>query len=140
MNYIQKLAVSLRHILSIPVNNAISLITGLYTLLWGLWVINPYWEVFSRAPLFNALNSVAPEYVWGFIALVTGTFMVWGVLKHSAKSLGRGTFIGFVHWTVIAGGYFAGDWQNTGGITALLIAIYSGYIYLNLRVNQSEEA
>lgn len=135
MNFFEKLAVKLRFILSIPVNSAIALITGLYTLVWGLWVVNPFWDVFTRAPLFHALNTVAPEIVWGAVAVLCGMFMVWGVVKQSWRSLTSGSFVGFVHWLVISGGYFMGDWQNTGGITALAIAIFCGYIYLNLRVN-----
>lgn len=139
MKFLEKLAVKLRHILSIPVNSAIALITGLYTLLWGLWVINPFWDVFSRASLFHALNTVMPEVGWGAVALVTGLFMVWGVTKHSWKSLSWGSFAGFTHWLVISGGYFVGDWQNTGGITSLVLAVYCGYIYLNLRVSRDND-
>jgi hypothetical protein len=139
MKFLERLAIRLRHILSIPVNSAIALITGLYTLLWGLWVASPFWEVFDTASLFHALNTAMPEVGWGLVAIATGAFMVWGVTKHSWKSLNWGSFVGFIHWLVISGGYFIGDWQNTGGIRALVLAIYCGYIYLNLRVSRDND-
>ena len=38
---------------------------GIYTILWGLWVANPFWDVFSTAPLYSQLSSIAPEVFWG---------------------------------------------------------------------------
>lgn len=131
MNFLNKIAVSLRGLLSVPLNKSSTTILALYTILWGLWVANPFWDVFSRAPLYNALSSVAPEVVWGGIALVCGCFMLWGVLRNSVKSLTWGAFVGFMNWFVIGGGYFIGDWQNTGGITTVAIAIFCGLVYLN---------
>lgn len=119
-----------------PINPSAVSIMAIYTFLWGLWVANPFWDVFVTAPLYMALNSVMCEAGWGIIAIICGFFMLWGVVRGSFKSLSRGAFAGAIHWAVISGGYFVGDWHNTGGITALMIAIYCSYIYLNLRVNQ----
>lgn len=60
--------------------------------------------------------------------------MTYGVVKASPKSLTIGAFVGFLHWLLIAIGYFAGNWMNTGGITSMAMAIYCAAIYLNLRV------
>lgn len=130
------LAVRARQTLLVPINPAYTLIVGVYTLVWGFWLSNPFWEVFTQAPLYGALSAVLPEVYWGLFAMLCGGIMIWGVAKHSYESLTKGAYAGFLHWLVIAGGYFVGDWQNTGGITSLAIALYCGLVYLNLRVNR----
>jgi len=136
VRYANKIAVTFRGLLSLPVNKAFILVISTYTLLWGLWVANPFWEVFSRSPLYTSLNSLFPEVVWGVFAIVCGLAMSWGILHEKSDWLCRGAYIGFIHWIVISIGYFLGDWQHTGGITALTIAALSALTYLNSRVNR----
>lgn len=119
-----------------PINTSAALILSTYTTLWGIWLILPFWDVFARADLYSWLSEVAPESVWGALAISVGVSMTYGIYKHTFKALTRGAFIGFVHWGAIATGYFIGDWQNTGGITSAMICAYCAFIYLNLMVNR----
>jgi hypothetical protein len=119
-----------------PVNTAAIIILGAYTTIWGLWVANPFWTVFTQAHLYDWMNRLMPEWAWGLIAIVVGLMMVYGVLRHSYRSLTLGALVGYFHWLAIAIMYFGGDWQNTGGITSLIIAIYSGFIWLNITRNK----
>lgn len=119
-----------------PVNTAAIIILGAYTTLWGLWVANPLWTVFDQAPLYNWMMQVMPEVIWGIIALCVGMLMVYGVIQHSYRSLTTGAFVGYFHWLIIAIMYFGGDWQNTGGITSLVVSIYCAFIWLNITKNR----
>lgn len=126
--------------LLLPINPAAVVLLGIYTVVWGFWVANPFWTVFTQAPLYDKLGAVAlgmvpPEVFWGVIAMVCGSITIYGAIKRSYKPLVRGATIAFFHWLVIAVMYFLGDPLNTGGITALTFAVYAGFIYLNLRVN-----
>jgi len=134
--YLHQIAVNFRNILSLPLNKAATIVLSTYTMLWGLWVANPFWDVFSRAELYTSLMNVLPEYAWGLIAICCGLAMAWGVLHTTTQWVARGAFVGFLHWIVISGGYFMGDWQNTGGVTALTIALLCALTYLNSRVNR----
>lgn len=62
--------------------------------------------------------------------------MGYGVVRQSYGSLTRGALAGFFHWFIICIFYFMADYQNTGGITALMLAMYCAFIYVNLRVNR----
>lgn len=134
--YLHRIAVNLRTLLTLPLNKAFTIVISTYTVLWGMWLASPLWDVFSRAPLYSALMGLLPEYAWGIIAILCGVAMAWGVLHETSRWLQRGAYIGFVHWLVIACGYFLGDWQNTGGITSLAIALLCALTYLNSRVNR----
>lgn len=119
-----------------PVNTAAISIMAIYTSLWGFWIGNPWWDVFSRAQLYQWM-AVLPEWAWGLNAMfVVGGLMLYGVFKPSYRSLQTGATVGFYHWLLIAIFYFGGDWQNTGGITSLMIAVYCAFIHINLKVNR----
>lgn len=117
-----------------PINPAAILIMAVYTLLWGFWIGNPFWDVFHTSGIYNIMR-VFPEWLWGVTAWLSGLAMLRGVLLRSIDALTLGAFIGFLHWMVIATLYLLGNWQNTGGITSLMIGVYCAYIYLNLRLN-----
>ena len=81
--------------------------------------------------------NIAPEYVWGLIAMTCGGFMIYGVVRHSFQSLTKGAFAGTLHWLIISAAYLLGDWQNTGGLTSLMIAAYCAFVWLNLMMNKN---
>lgn len=120
-----------------PINTAAISIMGAYTLLWGLWVGNPWWTVFDTAQLFNFMTVIMPEWAWGTVAIIAGIAMLYGVAKDSYGALKNGALSGFYFWLFASINFFLGDWQNTGGITLLMIAIYCGYIALNLHINRN---
>lgn len=118
-----------------PVNKAAIVLLGVYTVLWGLWVANPFWDAFQSAQLFNHLGMIAPEAFWGVLAIFCGLVTIRGAWKRSYRALVMGAGVVGWHWLMIATFYFMGDWTNTGGITSLTFAVYAAYIYLNIRVN-----
>ena len=119
-----------------PINTSAVSILGIYTILWGVWVANPFWHVFSTAALYSQLNSIAPEVFWGLLAIVIGIITMYGVIRPSYRSLTMGALAVGWHWWMISLLYFMGDWQNTGGITAGIFFVYGCFIWLNLRVNK----
>jgi len=111
-----------------PINTSASIILSIYTFVWGIWVINPYWSVFSKTPLGS-------EYFLGGWAIAAGSVMTYGIIKNSNKSLTIGVFFGFILWLMVSFTHFLSNWQGTGGITALAMALYCAFIYLNIKVN-----
>jgi hypothetical protein len=119
-----------------PINPAAILILGVFTALWGIWVASPFWDVFTSADAYQYLGML-PEPVVGGVAILAGLGIINGVLRASFRSLTTGAMIGFSHWFTIAVFFFLGNWHNTAGITYLMIAVYSAFVWLNLRVNRN---
>lgn len=119
-----------------PINPSVIIILGLYTVVWGLWIISPWWSVFGAAPLYSAMASIANEYFWGGVAIGAGLVIVRGAVKPSYSNLHMGAFVAALHWFIIGLMYFVGDWMNTGGITAMTFAVYAGLIWVNIKVNK----
>ena len=118
-----------------PINPSIIVILGLYTVLWGFWLANPFWDVFERAELYQSMERLFHEWVWGVVAIISGLVTIRGATKPSYTNLIIGSCVSFGHWFVISMFYFLGDWQNTGGITSATFAAYSAIIYLNIKIN-----
>lgn len=119
-----------------PLNTGGIILLAVYTMLWGVWLMFPFWDTFTAAQLYSVMSAVMPELAWGIIAFAAGVVMAYGVLKPSYKSLTRGAWVGGMHWLAIAVMYFIGDYTNTGGITSLIFAAYACWIYVNIRVNK----
>ena len=122
-----------------PINTAAVVLLGVYTILWGFWVGNPFWTVFTQAKLYSVLSGVAPEMFWGALAISVGLLTVHGAVRRSYRALVIGASVQGWHWLMIGIFYLMGDWQNTGGITALIFAIYAAFVYLNIKVNYSQD-
>lgn len=121
--------------LLLPINPAAVILLGIYTVMWGFWVANPFWNVFGQAQLYGVLAQVAPEAFWGCLAIVCGFVTIYGAVKRRYGPLVRGAVFSGWHWSMISIFYFLGDPLNTGGITALIFAVYAAFVYLNIRVN-----
>lgn len=121
--------------LLLPINPSAVILLGIYTIVWGVWVANPYWDVFSHKELYGVMSIIAPEVFWGILAIVVGIITTYGAVKRSYGSLVRGAAVSGWHWMMISIFNFIGDPLDTGGITALIFAVYSAFIYLNIKVN-----
>lgn len=125
--------------LLLPINPAAVIILGIYTVVWGLWVANPFSDAFDNAVVYHSLASHFPEYFWGLVAVAVGLVTVYGAVKRKYRPLVRGAAVACLFWLIIAIFYFIADWTDVGGITALIFAVYSGFIYLNIRVNFKDD-
>lgn len=119
-----------------PINTTGIIILGIYTAVWGLWIANPLWDVFARAPLYNQMAVLAPEWAWGLLAVAAGIVTVYGAVRPSYRTLTWGALASLWHWSAIGIFYFIADWMNTGGLTCVMIAAYAMFVYLNIRINR----
>lgn len=130
--------------LLLPINPAAVIILGIYTTVWGFWLANPFWTVFTQAPVYHVLDTIPPDIIppelfWGSIAIACGLVIIYGAVKRYYRPLIIGAAVAGWHWMMISILYFMGDWQNTGGITSLTLAVYGAFIYLNIRTNYKDK-
>ena len=123
-----------------PVSKVVTIMLGTYTIIWGLWVTNPWIDTFTSAPLYGALVSFMPiEWLWGLVAVLFGAMTLLGVSRHARRTEFYGAAANGFYWFIISIFYFIGDSANTGGITALFLAILSTYIYLNCKIQYARD-
>lgn len=119
-----------------PLNPTLIIVLGVYTVLWGLWILIPLWMVFPLAPHYAIMAALAPEWFWGVIAIVAGCFTIHGALRPKYRNLKWGAIVGFFHWTTIGFLYLFASWQSTSWLSAFAFATYCGLIWLNIKVNK----
>jgi hypothetical protein len=132
---IEKIALGMMY----PANPYATSIIGLFTLLWGLWIVNPFWHVFTSAALYEKAAGFAPEWAWGSWSTLCGLVILIALYKGSFKRLIDALAFCVWHWFTIAVFYFWGDWQNTGGLTYLFVGVLSLYMYLNIKFNHGQK-
>jgi hypothetical protein len=49
---------------------------ALYTLTWGLWVVNPWANAFDSSGIFKLMDTLAPEWLWGALVGAVGLFQM----------------------------------------------------------------
>lgn len=127
---------ALRLTLLKPINPAVICVLGFYMVVWGLWIVSPFWSVFGHAQLFVWLARSASEYVWGGIAISCGLIVLRGAMKPVYWNLDIGALVSFLFWLLISILFFIADWQSTGGLSAAAFCVYSGLVWVNVRVNK----
>lgn len=127
---------NLRQTLLRPINPAVIVVLGIYTMIWGVWIMSPWWSVFPHSPVYSLMAHYGTEYLWGSIAIAAGSIITRGALKPVYWNIELGSWVSFFFWLAIAILYVCSDWHTTAWLSAACFSIYSGIIWLNIRVNR----
>lgn len=111
-----------------PINTMAVSILGFFNILLGIWIMLPFDSL-----LF--LHNF-PEWIASSIMLVIGYFIVSGSLRQIYQTLIIGTHLNFYFWFLSIGGLLYAQWQNPIWIIALMIAMYSAFVAVNIKVNR----
>lgn len=118
-----------------PINKFSPILLGVFTSLWGLWLISPWWSTFGTAPLWSKMSDLAPEWAWGLWSLTAGMLVSYFTAKE--KHVEQAQALGFIvfHWFTVGWLMWFGDWRNTGALTYSAISLYAAFLFLNVRIN-----
>ncbi len=122
--------------LSKPINTSAVSIMAFYTVIWGVFVTNPWVETFGTNPEYMTLLVIAPEWTWGLLAFVVGLIGLYGLIKPSYKTVTQGAFVACVFWLAVSFLCLVGGWTSVAWLNYLAPSAYSAFVYLNLRINR----
>lgn len=135
-NVVKKLRDVLRALVE-PINSALIMILGIYTTMWGLWLASPFWDVFTSARLYSKMDQLAPEWVWGVIAIGVGISVL--LYANHKDTFRRGAAIGYIFWLINSTMYAMGDLTNTGAITSATFSMLYALVYLSARFESNRQ-
>lgn len=118
-----------------PINTNIISLLGFSTILWGIWIANPFWTVFDKSSAFDHMHFMG-ESAWGIIAIACGLLTLRGAFKPSYQNLHIGSFAAAIQWLAVSAGWLTGDWQNPAWIFSLTFCVYASVVSLNIFVNK----
>lgn len=110
-----------------PVNTSVISIMGVFNLLLGFWLILPF------KSLGKYEQSI--EFSVGAILFTIGAIIVYGALRERISTLGTGAIVGFIFWIIATGLAVVTHFTSTDWIFTLMIAVYHGFVGLNILVN-----
>lgn len=122
-----------------PINKFSPVLLGMFTSLWGLWLISPFWHTFTTAPLWSKMHEFAPEWAWGTWSLTAGMLVSWYTATEQHVAQARALCFIVFHWLAVGWLMWFGDWKNTGGLTYSAIALYAAFLFLNVRINYAHK-
>lgn len=111
-----------------PINTSIVAILGLGMSLIGIWMILPFDSL-------HHARIVVGEGLLGFAMAITGMAIVYSSIKSEFNIMKAATATSFVLWLIVAVAFMVTRIEGISWITSLIFAVYSGCIYVNLRVN-----
>lgn len=111
-----------------PINTYAVGILGVFNILMGLWICLP----------FDSLSFMHsfPEWIVASIMMIIGYFITSGSVMEAYRTLIMGTQMSFYFWFLSVGGLLYAQWQNPAWIVALMIAMYSLFVAVNIKVNK----
>lgn len=111
-----------------PINTMAVSILGFFNLLMGIWISLP----------FDALHAPDsfPEWIISAGMLIIGTFILSGSLGEKYRTLVVGAQLSFYYWFLSMGGLLFVNWHDPSWIVALMIACYSLFVAVNIKVNK----
>lgn len=118
-----------------PINPFVSSILAVLTVSWGLWVASPFWHAFSGAQSYRYVAELAPEWVWGLYAFMSGVAMLCALYSRKPGLLVASSLLSSLHWGTISIMFWFGDWTSIAGLTYSFVALYSSFIMMNVYIN-----
>jgi len=111
-----------------PINTMAVSILGVFNILMGLWISLPFDSL-------HISNSV-PEWIISAGMLVVGVFVVIGAFGERYRTLVIGAQLSFYYWFCAMLGLILVNWHDPSWIVALMIAAYSLFVAINIKVNR----
>ena len=74
---------------------------SLIAMFWGLWLLNPWTDVFSTYSGYQILGKILPEMLWGAIFTVIGLIQLLGLLWHNQGMRRNGSFAAALLWMIV---------------------------------------
>lgn len=98
--------------------------TAVNAILWGLWVANPFADLFATAPGFLTMAEV-PEWLWGCTVLSAGALQLLGRLHDRPlwRRIGARTLA--CCWMFAAGALAWQNWRWLSSVTYPMLAMAS---------------
>jgi len=73
---------------------------GLLNMLWGLVLVLPFGK-FGNQKLSEFMSYLAPEPLWGLVALIAGVLLVYGAFKKTVNLTKWALMAGFLVWAFV---------------------------------------
>lgn len=113
---------------------------GLLNILWGLVLLLPFGQ-FGNNKLAEYMSYLAPEPLWGVVALIAGSLLVYGSLCKRVLMTKWSLMVGFLIWSFVFFTYLISLPVSTAVPTSCFVAWahFMGHLTLTARPEMLKE-
>lgn len=98
-------------------------IPALFNLLWGFWLISPWWNAFSSSTAFTLMSNIADRYVWGAFVGIVGLFQMVSLFTDKLKVRAWASLLSVFILILLSVIFAFGNFRSTATINYAVIAI-----------------
>lgn len=106
--------------------------TGMLSLIWGAWMLNPLTDVTATSPTFRLMIVLAPEWAWGLWLTLAGLMQVYGLALNHVPIRRLATLATFYLWSFVATVFVLANPAATSSIVYPMIALAVGWSHLRV--------
>ena len=118
-----------------PINPSVIVLLGLYTVLWGVWIM--FFPVFDVLPAFAPIASFTTKEAMGVVAWTVAVFICRGAFIPSYSNLRIGSAMAASYWLFFGIMLLIGQYQDPIGLASIFFGIYAALVWMNLGVNKN---
>lgn len=130
MLMLKRMIVNALHIETRP----LEISTAVQSILWGTWLLLPF-QTFGSSPVFSVMAVVAPEQVWGVLALASGVFQLVAAHTKRLKWRWYATCLTLFLWMFIDVAFWLTQSYSTASVANLVFVVMSGWALIALSSN-----
>jgi hypothetical protein len=107
-------------------------VPAVFLILWGVWVMNPFWDTFVVSGSYALMAKLAPEWLWGAVFLFIGIVQMFALFTPRLKLRLYTSFSSILILSTLAIFSGVGNYRSTGMIGAISIAVCEWFAYTEL--------
>jgi hypothetical protein len=104
--------------------------SGLMSLLWGLWVLNPWTDALRRLVGYHAVASWLPEWLLGSLVVTAGLLQLVGLFAHGIVARRAGNMLSIFLWLFVSALACTGSEPSPSLILFVSMAVTSLLVYV----------
>lgn len=108
-------------------------------LLWGMWLLSPWWNTFANSVSFRAMSELANENVWGAGVVLIAVLHLAGLVFNIHFMRKYAIFAGFLFWLFVSIMLVRTNPSGTGTIIYPILTISTMWVYLRVVAAERKE-
>jgi hypothetical protein len=131
----KKLAHTLGALLWYEDINAVETVHALLAILWGGWLLSPWWTTLEGFIIQRKFHNFVPEGLWGLCAVVLGVIWIWAVTRERYY-VRRGVCLALcAFWSTTAVSLVLAVPESTSTVIYPLLAGGHAWVFWRLRLH-----
>jgi hypothetical protein len=110
------------------------LLGGLLSVVWGLWLMSPFWNTYNAAFFFAAFAALGPPWIFGGAAVLLGTAKIYSTIRQVQPLLRCTAFALVMQWITVSILVFLGDPTNTAMVVYPFLATWNAWLWLRIKM------